>query len=116
MRRGAKVIAAGLLIVAGLVLVMAPLILNAPNPPGTALGVATVVVGMVLAVSRLRTLPAIWSAVGFAGSVLWALLALGGFGQGTVWWDDVIEASVLAVLFGGALFLLVFAQTPERPS
>ena len=39
-----------------------------------------------------------------------ALLALSGFGLGTPWWDDVVEAVVLAALFAGALIALVLAR------
>ena len=38
------------------------------------------------------------------------MLALDGFGVGTPWWDDLVEAVVLAAIFAGALIALVLAR------
>jgi hypothetical protein len=43
-------------------------------------------------------------------TVLWAWAAASGFGKGSPWWDDLIEASVLAVLFLLAAVLLVLGR------
>jgi hypothetical protein len=43
------------------------------------------------------------SALGLVLTTLWLWLALDGFGKGTPWWDDVIEAAILFVAFLVAL-------------
>lgn len=105
-----RLVAASLLGVAGVVLIATPLVLDAPNPFGLLLGLVTIGVSISVLSATRWVGPAAFSAIGLVGCTLWALLALDGFGKGTIWWDDLIEAISLAVLFGGALLALVLSR------
>ena len=105
-----RLIAAGLLELAGIVMIVAPLVLNAPNADGLDAGILSVLMGVGVGFGQLRTVALVWSAIGLGASVIWAVLALGGFGVGTPWWDDAIEAVVLTATFAGALIALVLAR------
>ena len=103
------------MVLAGIVLIVTPYLLNAPNAIGLAVGIVSVLIGLGVAGGQLWTVAVVWSAIGLGASVIWALLALSGFGLGTPWWDDVVEAVVLAALFAGALIALVLARRRATP-
>src|SRR5688500_6199958 len=94
-------VAALLLAAATVVIVVAPILLDAPNP--FALPAVLVHAGAsgaaVFGGNRGRTGALVVSVAGLLLTVLWAWAAASGFGKGSPWWDDLIEASVLAVLF-----------------
>ena len=105
----------GLLELAGIVLIVAPFLLNAPNAIGLEVGIVSVLIGVGVGFGQLRTVAVVWSAVGLGASLIWGVLALDGFGVGTPWWDDVVEAVVLASIFAGALITLVLARRRTTP-
>ena len=109
-QRTYRTVAAGLLVLAGIVLTVTPYLVDAPNPIGLVLGIVSVLIGLGVRAGRLRTVAFVWSAVGLGASLLWAAFALDGFGQGTPWLDDVVEAVALAAIYGGTLITLVFAS------
>lgn len=107
-KRAQEKLAALPLAVAAVVLIVTPIVLDAPNPLGP-LSAVIVSVGCAGALLGGRWGRRFASAVSWAGllvSVLWLWLAGDGFGQGIPWWDDVIEAVVLAVAFLVAASLL----------
>ena len=91
-------------------LIVAPYLLNAPNAIGLEVGIVSVLMGVGVGFGQLRTVALVWSAVGLGASLIWAVFALDGFGVGTPWWDDLVEAVVLAAIFAGALIALVKAR------
>jgi hypothetical protein len=108
-------LAALVLAVALVVLIVAPLILNAPNPLGL-LAAGLVALGFWGAWQGGEEGRRIGLAVSGAGllvSLLWFVLASDGFGEGAAWWDDMLEALVLAVAFLAAVILL---WRPQRVS
>ena len=107
-------IAGGLMVLAGIVLIVTPYLLNAPNAIGLAVGIVSVLIGLGVAGGQLWTVAVVWSAIGLGASVIWALLALSVSAlQPLV--DDVVEAVVLAALFAGALIALVLARRRAAP-
>lgn len=68
-------VAASLLGVAGIVLIAAPLVLDAPNPFGLVLGLVTIAVSIGALGATGWAGPAAFSAFGLVGCGLWALLA-----------------------------------------
>ena len=101
---------------AGIVLIATPYLLNVPNAIGLTLGIVSVLIGLGFGAGQLWTVALVWSAIGLGASVIWAVLALDGFGIGTPWWDDVVEAVVLAAIFAGALIILVLARGRATPT
>ena len=114
--RRAGLVAALSLAVAVVVIVVAPMLLAAPNPLSmpaalvVAIGCGAAVIG-----GRGGTWVALAvSVVGLVLSALWLWQASSGFGKGTPWWDDMAEAAILAVAFLMAVVVLVLAR--RRPS
>jgi peptidoglycan/LPS O-acetylase OafA/YrhL len=110
LRRAPKkaALAALALAVAVVVLIVAPLLLDAPNPlaPLVAVVVAVGSGGALLGGESGRLVASAVSWTGLLASALWLFLASNGFGKGTPWWDDVIEAAILAAAFLVAAILL----------
>lgn len=107
-------LAALVLGVAIAVLLLAPIMLDAPNPLAL-LAAAFVALGCWGAwrgdeAGRRSGLAV--SAAGFVVSVLWFLLASDGFGKGAAWLDDMVEALILALAFLIAAVLLWLARPP----
>jgi hypothetical protein len=109
-QRRYRTLAAGHLVFAGIVLIATPYLLGVPNAIGLALGVLSVLIGLGYGAGHLSTAARAWSAVALGASVIWAALALEGGGLGSPWWDDVIEAVVLAAIFAGTLITLLLAR------
>ena len=109
-QRRYRTLAAGLLVLAGIFLIATPYLLGGPNAIGLALGVVSLSIGIGLGAGHLSTVALVWSALGLSASVIWAALALDGFGVGSPWWDDVLEAVVLAAIFAGASITLILAR------
>jgi hypothetical protein len=107
-----SLIAAVTLGVAVGVIVVTPVILAAPTPLSTP-SAAVVAIGCVGASAgghRGRRIALAVAVAGLVLSSLWLLLASDGFGLGTPWWDDMVEAAILAGLFLVALILLLLAR------
>lgn len=96
------------LTVAVVVLIVTPMVLEAPNSlaPLAAVVVAVGCAGALLGGQGGRWIAQAVSWTGLLVSGLWLFLASNGFGKGTPWWDDVIEASILAAAFLVAALLL----------
>ena len=114
----ARLVAALSLAAATVVIVVTPMLLDASNPLSmpaavvVAIGCAGAVIGgrggawVALAVS----------VVGLVLSVLWLWQASSGFGKGTPWWDDILEAATLAAAFLIAAAAVLFARRRGAPS
>ncbi len=106
------------LAVAVVVIVVSPMLLDAPNPLSTP---AAVIVAVGCGGALLGGRGAEWvalavSVAGLVLSVLWLWLASDGFGQGTPWWDDIVEAAILAAAFLVALAFLLLARRQRARS
>jgi hypothetical protein len=93
---------AGLLLVAAVaVILIAPVVIGEPNPlAGPAALVAAV--GAVCAWSGGSVGRKVSIAIciaGFVFSAVWLGFASSGFGKGVAWWDDMLEAGILAACF-----------------
>jgi hypothetical protein len=101
-------LAAVALAVASLVLLLAPVVLDAPNPlaPPAAGLVALGALGAWHGGKKGRRIGLAVSAAGLLVSLLWFGLASDGFGQGAAWWDDMLEAGILAAAFLTSVVLL----------
>jgi hypothetical protein len=91
--------------IAVIVIVASPIVLAAPNPLSTpsAIVAATGFVGALAGGRWGRRVAVLVGLAGLALSGLWFVFALNGFGKGTPWWDDVVEAGILTVAFLAAL-------------
>ena len=104
-------VAAGLLVLAGIVLIVAPFflgvryLLNTPTLLGLGLGIFSVLMGIGVGLGRLWTAPLVWSVIGLSASMLFVVLT-------RPWYDDVLQAGVLAAMFTGTLIALVKAKGP----
>lgn len=96
------------LAVAVVVLIVTQMILDAPNPvaPLAAVVVAAGCGGALLGGQWGKRIALTVSWAGLALSALWLVFASNGFGKGTPWWDDLIEAAILAAAFLVAAILL----------
>jgi hypothetical protein len=116
--RRAGLVAALALLIAVVVIVVTPMLLNAPNPLSTpaavvvAIGCGGAVIG-----GRGGTWVALAvSVVGLVLCALWLWQASSGFGKGTPWWDDMVEAAVLVAAFLLAAVVLLLARRRRSPS
>lgn len=101
-------LAAFSLAVAVVVLIVTPMMLDAPNPlaPLAAVVVAVGCGGALLGGHWGKRIALAVSLIGLLVSALWLVFASNGFGTGTPWWDDLIEAGILAAAFLVAAILL----------
>lgn len=108
MRRVPALLAALSLAVAIVVLIVTPMILDAPNSLATLAAVIVAVGGggALLGGQWGRRIALAVSWAGLLVSALWLWLASDGFGKGTPWWDDMVEAVILAAAFLVAALLL----------
>jgi hypothetical protein len=105
--------AAVILAAATVVILGAPILLDAPNflaLPAAAFA-AWGAIGALFAGKPGRRLALAVSLLGATMSALWGLGASNGFGKGTPWWDDLAEATILLILFAGSAIVLM-----RRPS
>lgn len=102
-------IAALPLAVAVVVIVVSPMLLESPNALSTpaALVAAIGCGGALLGGRGGERIALAVSGLGFVVSASWLWLASDGFGKGTPWWDDVVEAAILATAFLVAAVLLL---------
>lgn len=94
------------------------MLLNAPNPLSTPAAVV-VAIGCVGAVMGGRGGTWVAYAVSVVGLVLcalWLWQASSGFGKGTPWWDDMVEAAILAAGSLVAAATLLRARRRRSPS
>jgi hypothetical protein len=100
------------LAVAAVVLIVTPMVIAAPNPlePVAAVVVAVGCAGALLGGQWGNRIAVTVSWAGLALSALWLVFATDGFGKGTPWWDDLIEAAVLAA----ALYVAAILPWSDR--
>lgn len=112
-----RLIAALSLAAAVVVIVVTPMILDWPNPLAApaALIVALGCGGALLGGRGGELVALVIGALGLALSALWLWLASDGFGKGTPWWDDVVEAAILLVAFLVAVVALLVARQRRSP-
>ncbi len=110
--RTCELIAALALAIAVIVIVVTPVILEAPNSLSTPTAMITGIgcAGALLGGRGGRTTALVVSIAGLLLNILWFLLASGGFGKGTPWVDDMVEAGILAAAFLVAAVLLLIAR------
>ena len=107
-----RLVAALSLAAAVVVIVVSPMILEWPNPLSTpaALIVAVGCGGALLGGRGGESVAFAISVLGLVLSALWLWLASDGFGKGTPWWDDIVEAAILVAAFLVAVVALVRAH------
>jgi hypothetical protein len=112
MARRVEWLAASLLALAAVVIIVSPSIVGDPNvlalPAAIVTGLGTL--GALRGATGGQRLAVVVGLCGLVLSILWLALASSGFGKGTAWSDDMIEAAVLAGLFGAAVACLAFAR------
>jgi hypothetical protein len=117
-RRALSLLAAVSLAVAVVVIVAAPQILAAPNALAapSALVVAIGCGGAAIGGTIGRRIGLAVSVTGLVLSGLWLWMATDGFGLGSAWIDDMVEAAILVVTFVVAISLLVLSEGPISQS
>jgi hypothetical protein len=113
-----RLVAALALAAAVVVIVVTPMILEWPNPLSTpaALIVAIGCGGALLGGRGGELVALTISTLGLVTSALWLWLASDGFGKGTPWWDDIVEAAILVAAFLVAIVFLLLARRRRSPS
>jgi hypothetical protein len=112
-----RLVAALSLLVAVVVVVVSPILLDFPNPLSTPAAVVVAIgcAGTLAGGRRGEGVALVVSVGGLVLSVLWLWLASDGFGKGTPWWDDIVEAGALAAALLVAALSLLLARR-RRPT
>ena len=83
-----------------------------PNLPATPAAVIVAIgcAGALLGGRGGRRIALVVSFSGLLLSILWLWFASNGFGKGTPWWDDMVQAGILAAAFLVAAIFLLLAR------